>query len=43
MGTEPARPATAARRLAVKGGAPEPGERIVAEETPIAIVHDAAT
>ena len=43
MGTEPARPASAAQRLAVREGAASGGERIVAEETPIAIVHDAAT
>jgi FdhD protein len=43
VGTEPSHPATAAQRLAVKDGAVSGGERIVAEETPIAIVHDAAT
>src|SRR6185312_13009268 len=42
-GTEPARSAIAAPRLAVKGAAAVPGARTVAEETPIAIVHDAAT
>jgi len=41
--TQPSQPATAARRLAVRDGATADGERIVAEETPIAIVHDAAT
>jgi FdhD protein len=43
VGTEPARPATAAERLAVRDGGVQRGVRTVAEETPIAIVHDAAT
>ena len=43
MGTEPARPATTAARLAVRNGVATPGERIVAEETPVAIVHDGST
>ena len=43
MGAEPARAATAAERLAVREGAVSRGERTVAEETPIAIVHDGAT
>jgi FdhD protein len=36
-------PAVAARRLEVRGASAEPGERTVAEETPVAIVHDGAT
>jgi FdhD protein len=36
-------PAVPAQRLAVSGGVSRRGERILAEETPIAIVHDAAT
>ena len=43
MGTEPARPARSAQRLAIRDGAASRGARVVAEETPIAIVHDAAT
>jgi FdhD protein len=43
VGTEAARPATAARRLAVRDGAVARGERTVAEETPVAIVHDGST
>lgn len=43
MDAEPARPSAAARRLAVRDGAAAAGERLVAEETPIAIVHDTAT
>ena len=43
VATEPARPATVAPRLAVRDGAAEPGERTVAEETPVAIVHDGST
>ena len=38
-----ARPAAVARRLKVQDGAVETGERVVAEETPVAIVHDAST
>ncbi len=43
MGTGPPRPATAASRLVVKGDAVSGGARTVAEETPIAIVHDGST
>jgi FdhD protein len=43
MGTEPARPATTAPRLAVGGGVAEAGARTVAEETPVAVVHDGST
>ena len=43
MGTEPPRAATTAPRLAVRNGAAEPGVRAVAEETPVAIVHDGST
>jgi len=43
VGTEPARPATTAQRLAVRNGVAEAGARTVAEETPVAIVHDGST
>ena len=43
MGTLGARPAMPAPRLAVKGRAAESGVRTLAEETPIAIVHDGST
>jgi FdhD protein len=43
VGVQPTRPAIAADRLAVRGGVATAGERMVAEETPVAIVHDGST
>jgi FdhD protein len=43
VGAQSTRPAIVAPRLAVRGGVAERGERTVAEETPVAIVHDGST